>query len=80
MLILFTTLAFTSKIDGNLKGVAKMTAEGDPFYITLRFKTEGENLSGVLVTDFGNFDILEGTFNGEELKFTWLMTLKKTAQ
>ncbi|MBA7557201.1 hypothetical protein ES705_49943 [subsurface metagenome] len=73
VLILFTTLAFTSKIDGNWKVTAKENGDGDPFYVTLRLKTEGEKVSGVLVSDFGTFDILEGTFNGKELEFTWLM-------
>jgi len=73
VLILFTTLAFTSKIDGNWKGTAKDNGDGDPFYVTLRLKTEGEKVSGWLVSDFGTFEILEGTFDGEELKFSWLM-------
>ena len=77
VLVSFITLAFTSIIDGNWKGVAKENAEGDPFYVTLRLKTEGENVSGMVTSDFGNFDIVDGTFDGENLKFSWLMTFKE---
>ena len=76
LLILFTSMASFAQLDGNWKGFfMKDNGDGDPFYVTLRLKTEGEKISGYLQTDFGNFDIIEGgTFDGKELQFTWLLT------
>ena len=71
MLLLCTTLLFASKIDGKWKGSVEI--DSGPFEFTMTFSTEEEKTTGVFSSEWGDFNLTNIKFTGDEFEYTFEM-------
>jgi hypothetical protein len=66
---LCTTLIFASKIDGKWKG--SVDTDSGIFEFTMTFTTEEDTTTGVFSSEWGDFNLTNIKFSGDEFEYTF---------
>jgi hypothetical protein len=66
---LFTGIITIGDLNGRWQGKVKI-ADGNEIDITYNFKTDGDKLTGTVVTQWGESPIVNGKYTGDEYTFT----------
>ncbi|WP_207427785.1 hypothetical protein [Pedobacter sp. SYSU D00535] len=61
-------VCLAADLTGSWKGTVK-TPNGDNLEITYKLKAEGEKLSGVVVSSYGELPLMDGQIKGDDFSF-----------
>lgn len=59
---------FAADLAGDWKGTVK-TPNGDDLELTYKLKTDGETLTGVVVSSYGELPLIDGKVKGDDFSF-----------
>ena len=68
LMLLCGTLLFASKFDGKWKASAE--SDMGPLEFTVIFEVEGKAITGKMLTEYGDFEMKEGTISGDTFEMS----------
>ena len=68
LMLVCGTMLFASKFDGKWK--ASVETDMGPFEFTVVYKVDRETISGTMMTEFGDFEMNDGTVSGDTFEMS----------
>lgn len=68
LVFVFALACFAADLTGDWKGIVKLP-NGDDLELTYKLKTEGEALTGSVVSSYGEIPLMDGKVKGEDFTF-----------